>query len=116
METPSQDLGFVGSQSMETPSHDLGFVGLMETMDTHKDVSISHFAPAAPLCALELSARAHASPRSPWGGPWGGVRNCALETAQKPKCVGDDCGSGWQMVKPLQFDTPPADARAHTRG
>ena len=43
METPSQDLGFVGSQSMETPSHDLGFVGPMETMDTHKDVSISHF-------------------------------------------------------------------------
>ena len=28
---------------METPSHDLGFVGLMETMDTHKDVSISYF-------------------------------------------------------------------------
>ena len=47
METPSQDLGFVGSQSMETPSHDLGFVGLMETMDTHKDVSISHFATAS---------------------------------------------------------------------
>ena len=44
METPSQDLGFVGSQSMETPSQDLGFVGLMETMDTHKDVSILHFA------------------------------------------------------------------------
>ena len=44
METPSQDLGFVGSQSMETPSQDLGFVGLMETMETHKDVSISHFA------------------------------------------------------------------------
>ena len=43
METPSQDLGFVGSQSMETPSQDLGFVGLMETMDTHKDVSISDF-------------------------------------------------------------------------
>ena len=52
METPSQDLGFVGSQSMETPSHDLGFVGLMETMDTHKDVSILHFASwgAALLC------------------------------------------------------------------
>ena len=56
METPSQDLGFVGSQSMETPSQDLGFVGLMETMDTHKDVSILHFAqkakkvrPAMPL-------------------------------------------------------------------
>ena len=48
METPSQDLGFVGSQSMETPSHDLGFVGLMETMDTHKDVSILHFGPNPP--------------------------------------------------------------------
>ena len=44
METPSQDLGFVGSQSMETPSQDLGFVGLMETMETHKDVSILDFA------------------------------------------------------------------------
>ena len=46
METPSQDLGFMGSQSMETPSQDLGFVGLMETMETHKDVSISDFARA----------------------------------------------------------------------
>ena len=49
METPSQDLGFMGSQSMETPSQDLGFVGLMETMETHKDVSISHFAASEPV-------------------------------------------------------------------